>query len=133
MKSLLRNTALYGIGLFLLPDVITGVRITGGLMTYIIGGLLLTLMMFLVRPVIRVITFPLHIITLGFFSIFTNVIILYFLTVLMPAITIHKFVFQKIAFAGFIIPSMTFSTFLAYVAAAFVLFSVVSFTTWLMK
>jgi len=133
MKSIVRNVTFYGLALFALTQFLEGVKITGGFPTYILGGIVLSLIFLIIKPILNIIAFPLNIITLGLFSFFSNVIILYLLTVFVPDIRINAFQFQGFSFAGFIIPKVYLNSFMAFVASALSLSLIVSFLTWLVK
>ena len=133
MKWLLRNTAFYAFALFLLPIIVSGVSISGGLPTLLIGGFILTIMLLIVKPIVNVISLPLNIITLGLFSALTNVIILYLLTVLVPNISVRAFVFEGITYAAFHIPRVSLNLFFAYVVTAAILSVIIGCITWLTK
>ena len=133
MKSFLRNTLFNAFSIFLISQVISGIRISGGVMTYFIGGIALTLLMLIVKPVLSILTLPLNIITLGFFSFFINVIIFYLLTVLVVGISVTSFTFQGISFAGFIIPKIFFNAIFAFILISLMQSVIVSFLSWLIK
>ena len=117
----------------MLTVVLPGVKITGGIPTFIIGGVVLSLMFLIIKPILNIITLPLNFITLGSFSFFINVIILYLLTVFVPSISISSFAFSGIKFAGFIVPKIFVNTFFAFILASLVLSGVFTFLTWLIK
>jgi putative membrane protein len=131
MKSLLRNTIIYAFTLSLLPQVLPGVTIRGGFVTYLFGGLALTLMLLLLKPLLNLISFPLNLISLGLFSILTNLLILYLLTVFVPHISVNAFTFPGFSFAGFVIPRTHLNAFFAFAAASAVLSAVTAFIEWL--
>lgn len=131
MKTLLRNTAIYTFALFLLPKIFNGVSISDSLVTYILGGFFLTLLFMLIKPILQIISFPLNLVTLGLFSAFTNVIILYLLTVIHPGIKIASFTYPGLNLFGFIIPRMDVNTFFAYVLSAAILAIIVTAINWL--
>jgi putative membrane protein len=133
MKSLLRATIVNAISLFFVSQVLTGVKISGGFITYIFGGLALALLFYIVKPILNILSAPLNFVTLGFFSIFTNIIIFYFLTVFVSDIAISAFTFNGISFAGFIIPKIHLSTLFAFWAVSFLQSVFVSFISWLFK
>ncbi|MBI4080719.1 MAG: phage holin family protein [Candidatus Levybacteria bacterium] len=133
MKSLLRNTAFYSFALFLLSVIFPGFTIQGGLKTYLIAGFTLTFIVLIIKPILKVVTFPLSIVTLGLFSAVINVIVLYLLTILIPSITIHSFTFQGLSLAGFIIPKITFGIFSAYFVIAVALSGIIAALSWLTK
>ena len=133
MKSFVRNILFNSFSIFLISQILPGVKISGGFFTYILGGFALTLLFILLRPVLKLLTLPLNIITLGMFSFLTNVIIFYLLTVLVVGISITSFVFPGYEYAGFVIPKFYFNTLFAFILVSFLQSLIVSFLSWLIK
>ena len=133
MRSILRKIAYCSVALFLVAQALEGVKVSGGLTTYIIGGIALSFLFIIVKPILSIITLPLNIITLGLFSFLINAVILYFLTILVPNISITAFKFNGLSFWGFIIPSLSINTFFAFVVASILLSFIVGFLKWLIK
>jgi len=113
--------------------MISGMKVSGGLATCIIAGLVLTLLMKIIKPILNLLALPLNVITLGTFSFVINVIIFYILTVLVAGIVISSFTFTGASFAGFVIPSIYFNTIFAFVLVSFLQSFMVSFLSWLIK
>lgn len=113
--------------------ILSGVSISGGITTYILGGFVLSIMFNVLKPLVNIISLPLNIITMGTFSFVVNIFIFYLATQIIGNISIKAFVFPGTSVAGFIIPKMHLNTFFAYVAAALVQSVIVSFITWLRK
>lgn len=133
MKAIIRNLAIYTFALYLLPNIIPGVEISGGLLTLFIGGLALTLLFFVIKPILNVISLPVSILTLGLFSTLTNLVVLYILTVFISGISIVPFSYPRSEFLGFVTPRISFNMFFAYFYTAFVLSFIDSFISWLVK
>lgn len=133
MKSVIRNTSINALALFVIPKVIDGVKITGGIETYLFGGFCLFLMSLILKPILNLITLPLNFLTFGSFSFITNIAILYLLTVFVSQISITSFAFQGFSFDGFIIPKIYFNTLFAFIVSAFVLSLIISLIQWLIK
>lgn len=133
MRTLFRNTIVHTAALYALPYVFAGVTIAGGFPTYLLGGILLTIMGFTVKPILGIISFPLNLITMGLFSAITNAIILYLLTVILPKIKIEAFLFEGVRFAGFVIPEANINTFFAYVLSAMLIAVIMTVFNWLIK
>jgi putative membrane protein len=133
LKALFRRTIVNALSLYFVAQVLSGVEVSGGFLTYIFGGLALALLFYIVKPILNIFSAPLNILTLGFFSIFTNIIIFYLLTVFVSDISITAFTFKGVFFAGFVIPSVRFSPFFAFWAVSFLQSIFVSFITWLFK
>lgn len=133
MKSLLRSTVLFALALFLTQLGVGGVTIRGGLPTYLFAGFVLTLMSYTIRPVITLITLPINFATFGAFSMLTNALILYLLTIFVPEVNVKAFTFLGFAFAGFVVPKIMINQLPAFITVATLLSVVTSFTSWLMK
>lgn len=133
MKPFFRNCLFNGFSLFFLSQILPGVKITGGFFTYIIGGVALTLLFIILRPILRILSLPLNLVTLGAFSFLTNVIIFYSLTVLVIGITISSFTFPGFSYAGFVIPAVGLNTLFAFIVVAFLQSVCVSFLNWLIE
>jgi putative membrane protein len=133
MKTITRSIVIYTFALYLLPKIVPGVHIAGGFFTLLIGGIALALMFLVLKPILNIISFPVNMLTLGFFSIVTNAIILYLLTVFVSGISIVPFSYPRSEVFGFITPTLSFSMILAYLYTAFVLSFIDSFFSWLVK
>lgn len=133
MKSITRSIIIYSFSLYFLPMLIPGLKISGGVLTFLIGGIALTLMFLILKPILNIISFPINLVTLGLFSIVTNAFILYLLILFVSDISIVPFTYPRLEVFGFVIPKISFSLFFAYIYTAFVLSFVDSFFSWLVK
>lgn len=133
MKSLLRRVLVNAYSLSILPLLFSGVKIYGGVSTFILAGFVFSLISLIIKPVLKIITLPINLITFGAFSFFINAILLYILTVFIPQISIQAFMFPGFSFAGFVIPRIFINTFFAYIICSFVVSSVGSAIYWLFK
>lgn len=133
MKSLLRNTLFNALSLFILNQAVSGLKVSGGLVTFIAGGLALSLLFLIVKPVLNLISLPLNLVTMGLFSFLINAIIFYLLTVFVTSITISAFTFAGFSFSGFIVPKIYFNTFFAFIIIALLQSFIVAFLSWLIK
>lgn len=133
MKPFFRSFLFNSFSIFFLAQVLTGVKVSGGFFTYILGGIALTLLLLILKPILNLLALPLNIVTLGMFSFLTNIIIFYLLTVFVEGITISAFTFAGFSYAGFTIPQIYFNTLFAFIIVAFLQSVCVSFLNWLIK
>ncbi len=133
MKSILRTVIVHAVALFACTQLIAGLKVLGGIDTYLFGGLVLSLLSFFIRPVLTVLTLPFNFATMGAFSFLTNALLLYFLTLFIPQIIVTPFVFQGANLLGFIIPKISFNLFFAYIVCAFILSIITSGIYWLIE
>jgi putative membrane protein len=133
VKSILRKIIFYSVALFLVAQLFEGVQVKGGLITYVLGGIVLSALFFIVKPILSIITLPLNIITLGLFSFVTNAIILYLLTIFVANISINAFTFHGLSFLGFVIPGFSVNGFFAFIIVSVLVSFIVGFLKWLIE
>lgn len=71
------------LALFLVSQILDDFRLEGGWLTPILVGALVTLLNFLVKPILKLLSFPLIFLTGGLFLIILNAVILYLADVLL--------------------------------------------------
>ena len=65
------------IGLWIAQYYVAGFVVVGGLKGYLIAGILLGLLNLIVRPLLKLVSLPLMILTLGLFNIIINIVLLW--------------------------------------------------------
>lgn len=133
MKGFLRKSAINTVSLYITSYALSGLQVEGGIPTFILAGAVFSVISFIGRPILTIITLPLNLITLGVFSFIINVALLYLLTIFIPQISISSFTLEGFSFSGFVIPRIFFNLLLAYIACSVLLSIVSSFLTWLTK
>lgn len=133
MKTLLRNIAIYFLILFLLPLMVPGVTITGGINTLFVGSFVLTIFFLILKPILSIISFPANLLTLGVFNIFINGLLIYLLTIFVAEISVSAFIYQRSNLFGFTTPVLEFNTFFAYLYVALVVTLISSVIKWLIE
>lgn len=81
---ILNALALYGV-IYFLPDI----RYTGGIPFFILGGFVMGLLNSLVKPILKLLTLPLAIVTLGLSLILLNGIIFWIFKIIIDTIVIR--------------------------------------------
>lgn len=133
MKSLFRTILINSFSLFLLPYLLEGVKITGGIQTYFMAGFLLTILFLILKPILNIVALPLNFLSFGFFSSLINAIILYLMTLFINQVSISPFTFQGYSLSGFVIPKIYFNVFFAYLVSSFIFSFIVSFIKWIIE
>lgn len=111
MKYLLRLFIFHVFALWFVSEVYGGLTISGGLINILGAGLILTGLMFIIRPILKILFIPINFITFGLANWFINVTILFILTLLMPAVIVQEYLFPGLSWQGFMIPSINFNYF----------------------
>lgn len=109
MKYLVRVFVFHFFALWLTSQILPTLTIVGGWQTIASAGLLLSVLMLIVAPILKILFIPINILTFGLLSWLINVAILYLLTLFVPLVEIHSWVFPGITWQGFIIPSRAIS------------------------
>ncbi len=116
--KIIRNIVYEAFLLYILATFVGGLVVYGGFLTYLWAGFVLALCAWIVRPVLNLITLPIALISLGLSRILTNALILLVVTKVVPDVVIRPFVFHQVTWSGFVIPTITFSYFMAFVVIA---------------
>ncbi len=76
-RKIIVNLLLNGLALYGTVTMLEFISIQGGFVTYVWAGLILGLLNALVKPVLKVISFPLKFVTMGLSLLVINIIIFY--------------------------------------------------------
>jgi len=71
--------------------IVPGFVVSGSWEQYLIAGLVLALLNMIVRPVLKIVSFPLILLTLGLFTFVINILMLWILDYLVVFVTIENF------------------------------------------
>ena len=104
MRTLLRYFLINTVALYLTTEAIKGLSYSGGVQTLLLGGLVFTGINLILIPLLRILLLPLNLLTVGVFAWVTNVLALYALTALVPAIRLSSFDFPGLIYQGFTVP-----------------------------
>ncbi|MDD3120509.1 MAG: phage holin family protein [Candidatus Gracilibacteria bacterium] len=88
-----------------------GVLVTGGITTYIIGGVILGVLNFTVKPILKIFGFPLIILTLGLFSLVINGILLLLIQKIIYVLNVNGSTYEINGALNFIIAVAIFTIF----------------------
>lgn len=104
MKLFIRTFLFCAFALWLTSQALPTLRTDGTMATLLFGGLVLSLLMLLVAPLLKILFIPINIMTFGLLSWLVNVAILYLLTIFVPQIAVVPHTFPGVSWAGFVIP-----------------------------
>jgi putative membrane protein len=125
---------LVNLGSLLIADrLLAGVTINGGIKTAIYAAVGLTIIHYIIKPLIKLLLLPVNLITLGAFRWVINVLALYLLVLFVPQLVISSFTFQGFVYQGLVVPSFHISLFLAYVICSLVISFSTTLILWLIK
>ena len=78
------------------------------------AGLVLSLLMLLVAPLLKILFIPINLLTFGLLSWVINVV-LYLLTVFVSGVSVVAWTFPGLSIAGFVLPEIAFSSFISFI------------------
>lgn len=130
IKIILANyISLFVISTYLIPSFV----INNGWSGYTKTVIVLTLIFPLLRPILKVLLLPITIITLGLVNFFLDVILIYFLTILIPEVRILPQTFSSFDLGSVHIAAFTLGRFWVMVLVSFLLTVLTKFIRWLLK
>ncbi len=91
------------IGIFLVDYLLTDFSFRGSYGDLLLISFIFSLIQFFLKPILKVITFPLIIVTLGLFNIFINIFLLWILSLIVPPNILMISGFWTFAFAAILI------------------------------
>lgn len=100
---ILNALALYGVT-YVLPEI----TYSGGVMFFAFGGLTMGLLNSFVKPILKLITFPLHLLTLGISLTLLNAIIFWIFEVIVGTIVVKGISLEVPAFKTYFLAGLAF-------------------------
>jgi len=91
MTLLLLHLLGNSLALFIAARYIQGVSFSGTFLDLLITGLVLGILNFFIKPILKILSAPLIVLTLGLFIFIINLFILWLLQALIPDLAIHGF------------------------------------------
>lgn len=134
LRLLLRSIAINLASIYIVAQILSGIIIyVGGYKTLLMAAVVISIVNLLVRPIINLLLLPIHLVTLGVFRWIANLVTLYIVTLVVPNLQIHAFVFPGINLQYVIIPSLHFSAFGAFLVSTLILTITFHLIYWLLQ
>lgn len=109
MKYILRVFLFNVFAIWFVKELYGGFVVNGGPGMVLTAGVVLSILMLIVKPILKILFIPINFITFGIGNWFINVAILLLLTVILPEVIVREYMFPGLSWQGFMIPSMKFS------------------------
>jgi uncharacterized membrane protein YvlD (DUF360 family) len=104
MKKILKDYFATAAALLVVLYLVEGVKISGNWSTFLVVSFGLYLLLFLVKPIAKIVFLPINLITLNLFGLVLNTVLLFALTKILPQFTVSGFYFSGFSYQGFVIP-----------------------------
>lgn len=131
LKGLLRAVVVNLFVLWLTTVIINGFQIRGGGQSLLIAALVFSVINLLVKPLLKILLFPVNLLTMGLFSWVINVLVLYLLNYLLPQVAVTAWHFDGWTYQGFSAPEISFGIISTYIVISFVISLLTNFLNWL--
>lgn len=131
MKSLIRVFVINVLAIFTTVQMLPGLTIKPNFLSLLFVSLVFTILNSFVKPLLKILFFPITLLTLGFFSWVINIGIFYLLLFFVPQIQVSSWIFQGVSYQGFSIPLLKLSPLLTIILASFIISVLSSFFRWL--
>ena len=118
MKHIIRVFLFNVFALWLSSQILPTLYVPPGWQTVLLAGFTLSMLMLIVKPILKILFIPINILTFGLLSWVINVIVIYLLTVFVPEIAIRLWISPGAMWAGFVIPSIHFTYLTALIASS---------------
>jgi len=133
MKSIIRAFIFNIICIYFAGVVIPGFSVSADFKVLVFASILLTLINLIIKPLAKILFFPINLITLGLFSWVINALIIYALVFFIPQIKILPWTFGGADIKGFVIPSLYFTFIMTIILVSFFISILTNILNWLRK
>lgn len=131
MKSLLRNFLVCLTTLYLVTLFDKGFRVEGDLQIFLTTAAVFTLIALFLKPLLKILFFPINLLSLGLFSWLINVAVLYLLTFFVPQVKVLVWDFSGFSYQQFTLPAYHFTVIINFIFISFILSFCQNFLNWL--
>ena len=131
MKKLLRYFLFNLAAIYLVERYVGGLDYASDYRVLVMAAGALTVALVIIRPIVKIVTLPINLVTLGLFGSFINALLLYGVTYVIPKFSINPFVFEGVGYKGIIVPGMSFGTITATIVVALVISVFTASLSWL--
>lgn len=88
MRRLILAILINALALWVAHRYVPGFSVSGDVLTYAIAALVLAFLNGFIKPILKIIAFPLMLLTLGLFSLVINALLLWALSYIVPSVVI---------------------------------------------
>lgn len=109
MRYFVRSFFVSTFSIWLTSQILPTLYLPTGWQLLLTTGLVFSLILTLVLPILKILFIPIHLMTFGLLSWLVHVLTVYLLTVIVPEVQIRQWTFSGFTTAGFIIPKIHFT------------------------
>ena len=133
MKFILKRYFIITLSVFVLTQIIDAISISGGWRSLLYASFILTLLVYIGKPLAGILMLPINILTLNLFSWIINILLFYVWTLLLPAVHITKWHSSGIMFGPVQISSFNLASWEVVVLGGITITFLIQILKWLFK
>lgn len=130
MKKIIMDITTYTLSIYFTSIFFRGLVILGGVESFFISGVLLTVASYILKPILKILTLPLTFLTFGLFSLIVNAVVVFAVSLVFPLFQVHSFYFGGLKLFGIILPSFSSNLLLSYLLISVTIYAVARFLYW---
>jgi uncharacterized membrane protein YvlD (DUF360 family) len=130
MKYIIRSVVFNIFSLWLSHELLPMLVIDGSWTTYGVAGLVLTVLMLIVVPFLKILFIPINFLTFGAASLLINSVVLLLLTFFVTQVEVIEMTTSGTGFGGFVIPPIHFPYLLSLVVVSLVVTGITNILHW---
>ena len=129
MKKILKDFLATAIAIWVTAEIIKGVKVEGDWLTFLTVAFGLYILLFLVKPIAKIVFLPINILTLNIFNLVLNTALLFVLTKILPQFSVSPFYFSGYSYQGFVIPATEVGLVYVFIIAG----SFITVISWILR
>jgi putative membrane protein len=130
MKKIIKTILLNFLAIFLVARLVGGIVYQENYLVIFWAAFFLTLLNWLVKPVLNLLLMPINMLTLGAFRWVINVIVLFLVMIVVADFRIVSILIPGGEFGGFVVPRLSLSFFWALILVSFLIELFYNFLAW---
>ena len=133
MKSLLKRYLVVTVSLFTLTQLINSVSISGGWRQFLLASFVLSVIIYIVKPILNLIMLPINLITLNMASWILTFVCIYLWTFLVRDVNIGPWQFEGLNTGPLKLSGLTLVSWQVVFLSSVVLTFLIQFYNWIVK
>jgi len=133
MKSLLKRYLVVTVSLFTLTQLVNSVSISGGWRQFLLASLILSLIIYLVKPILNLIILPINLLTLNMASWILTFVCIYLWTFLVRDVNIGPWQFEGAVIGPIKLASFDLVSWQVVILVSVILTFLIKLYSWIVK
>lgn len=133
MKYIAKKVLISYLSIFVLIQLIDKITISGGWLNTLYGGVVLSALYWILKPLLNLVLFPLNLATMNLSAWLIDIVLFYLWTIVFPQVKIEGWYFPGVNLGVLILSPYTFAGWQIYGLSAVILAILLRMFSWLLK